>query len=123
MQHQEDARTPIVGVGSYLHRREKILKIKLGEMKDEKERLHKFLVSRLSDGVSSKHNEITVESQATSASKLKQLANKFVYRRNLMNKFWVELNGDEIRIHTFKHRKESKEPKKGTPPSIIKHGF
>ena len=101
----------------------KKLKIKLGDMKDEEERLHGFLTSKLSDRVSLKSSEITVDSRATSAVKLKKLVNKFVYRRNLMNKYWVELNGDEIRISKFKRRKESLESKKGTPPSIIIYGF
>ena len=92
-------------------------------MKDEKERLHDFLTSKLRDRVSLKSSEITIDSRTTSAAKLKKLVNKFVYRRNLMSKYWVELNEDEIRINKFKRRKESKEPKKGTPPSIIKHGF
>jgi hypothetical protein len=92
-------------------------------MKDEKERLYDFLTSKLGDRVSKKSGEITVNIQAISAAKLKQLVNKFVYRRNLMNRYWVELRKDAIRINTFKRRKESKETQKGTPPSIIKHGF
>jgi hypothetical protein len=92
-------------------------------MKDEKERLYDFLISKLGDHVSLKSNEITVSTQTVSAVKLKQLVNKFVYHRNLMNRYWVELDKDEIRINKFKHHKERKATKKGTPPSIIKHGF
>ncbi|UCD96162.1 MAG: hypothetical protein JSV35_06615 [Candidatus Bathyarchaeota archaeon] len=92
-------------------------------MKDEKERLYDFLISKLGDSVSKKSDEITVDTRTISVAKFKQLVNKFDYRRNFINRYWVELRKDEIRINTFTRREESKENKKGTLPSIIKHGF
>ena len=103
--------------------RKKRLRVKLGEMKEEKGLLHDFLASKLSGSVTSKGSEISVDSRTISAIKLKKLVNKFIYHRNLMSKYWVGLSKDEIRINRFRRRKENKESKKGTPPSIIKHGF
>lgn len=55
---------------------------------------------------------------------LKRLVNKFVYNRNLMNKYWVAKEGGIVKFNKFKRSgKHEKRIKKGTPPSIIKHGW
>ncbi|MFQ6081345.1 MAG: hypothetical protein ACE5OW_06730 [Candidatus Bathyarchaeia archaeon] len=105
-------------------RRKRRLKVDLGELEDERERLSSFLRSKLKADVVSKGNKVLVDSENLSSKELKRLVNKFVYRRNLMNKYWVALEGDTVRIEKFKRsEKHEKRKKKGTPPSTIRHGW
>ncbi len=105
-------------------RRKKKLKVDLDELEDEKESLSSFLRSKLKVDVTSKGNKVWVDSENLSSKELKRLVNKFVYRRNLMNKYWVELEGDTVRINKFKHsEKHKKRKKKETTPSTISHGW
>ena len=96
----------------------------LGELEDEKESLSSFLCSKLKVDVTSRGNKVWVDSEILSSKELKRLVNKFVYSRNLMNKYWVELEGGTVRINKFKHsEKHKKRKKKGTQPSTVKHGW
>ena len=105
-------------------RRKKKLKVDLGELKDERESLSSFLRSKLKVGVTSSDSKVFIDSENLSSKELKRFVNKFVYRRNLNNKYWVALEGDVIKINKFKHsEKRGKQKGKGTPPSIIKHGW
>jgi len=105
-------------------RRKKKLKVDLDELEDEKESLSSFLRSKLKVDVTSKGNKVWVDSENLSSKELKRLVNKFVYHRNLHHKYWVELEGDTVRINKFKHsEKHKKRKKKETPPSTISHGW
>jgi hypothetical protein len=105
-------------------RRKRKLKVDLGELEDERESLASFLRSKLKVDVASNGNKVLVDSENLSPEELKKLVNKFVYRRNLMNKYWVALEGSVVKINKFKHaEKKEKRKSKGTPPSIIKHGW
>ena len=103
--------------------RKKKLEVDLGELKDEREPLSTFLHSKLKVDVTSKRNKVLVDSENLSPKELKRMVNKFVYHRNLMNKYWVALEGGVVRINKFKHSEKQKKSKKGTPPSTIKHGW
>ena len=105
-------------------RRKRKLKVDLGELEDEKESLSSFLRSKLKVDVTSNGNKVLVDSENLSPQELKTLVNKFVYRRNLMNKYWVALESDVVKISKFKHaEKKEKRKRKGMPPSTIKHGW
>jgi len=105
-------------------RRKRKLRVDLGELKDEKESLSSFLRARLKVEVTSSGNKVLVNSENLSAEELKRLVNKFVYRRNLMNKYWVALEGGVVKINKFKRSEKKEKPsKKGTPPSTMKHGW
>lgn len=96
----------------------------LGELRDERESLSSFLRSKLKVDVTSKGNKILVNSENLSSKELKKTVHKFVYRRNLMNKYWVALESDVVKINKFKRSKKHKKRKEEeTPPSIIKHGW
>jgi len=98
--------------------------VDLGELEDEKEPLSSFLHSKLKVDVTSKGNNVLVDSENLSSKELERWVNKFVYRRNLMNKYWVALESDVIKINKFKRsEKQKKRKKEGTPPSTIKHGW
>ena len=96
----------------------------LGELKDEIESLSNFLRSKLKVDVTSSGNKVLVDSENLSSKELKRLVNKFVYRRNLMNKYWVELKSGGVKVNKFKRsEKQKKREKKGTPPSTVRHGW
>jgi hypothetical protein len=63
-------------------------------------------------------------SEKLSSEELKRLVNKFVYRRNLNNKYWVALEDGVVKINKFKvAKKPEKRKKETTPPSTIRHGW
>lgn len=100
------------------------MEVDLSEIEDERESLSSFLSSKLKVNITSRGNRILVNSGIVSPEKLKRIVNKFVYHRNLMNKYWISLKGDVVRINKLKEvEKHEKRKKKGTPPSIIKHGW
>ena len=100
------------------------LKVDLGELKGESESLSSFLQSKLKVDVTSKGNKLLVDSETISSKELKRMVNKFVYHRNLNNKYWVGLEGSVVKINKFKRFKKKEEhEKKGTIPSTIKHGW
>jgi hypothetical protein len=100
------------------------LKVDLGELKDERESLAGFLRSKLKVDVTSGDNKVWVDSENLSSKELKRMVVKFVYHRDLMNKYWVSLKGSVVKINTFEHSdKKEKRKKKVTPPSTIKHGW
>jgi len=98
--------------------------VDLGELEDERESLSSFLRSKLKVDVTSSGNKVLVNSENLSSKELKRMVNKFVYHRNLNNKYWVALESDVVKINKFKRsEKHEKRKKKGTPPSIIRHGW
>jgi len=105
-------------------RRKRKLKVDLGELEDERESLSNFLRSKLKVDVTSSGNKVLVDCENLSSKELKRLVSKFVYRRNLMNKYWVALKGGVVKINKFKRAKKKEErKKKGTPPSTVSHGW
>jgi hypothetical protein len=105
-------------------RRKRKLKVDFGELEEERESLSSFLHSKLKVDVTSSGNKVLVDSENLSPKELKRLVNKFVYRRNLMNKYWVALESGVVKINKFKRaEKKEKRKKKGTTPSTIRHGW
>lgn len=105
-------------------KRKKRLKVDLGELEDERETLSSFLQSKLNVDIHSSGNKLLVDSENISSKELKRLVNMFVYHRNLMNKHWVALEDNVVKINKFKRSKKHEKRKgKGTQPSTIKHGW
>jgi hypothetical protein len=104
-------------------RRERRLKVDLGELKDECNALSIFLESKLKAKVTSMGNKLVVHSELLSPNKLKRLVNKFVYHKNLNHLYWVGLEGDVVKVNKFKHSTNKEKQKKGITPSTIKHGW
>jgi len=105
-------------------KRTKRLKVDLGDLKDEKESLSNFLHSKLKLDVTSSGNKVLVDSENLSPKELKKSVNKFIYHKNLMNRYWVGLEKGVVKVNKFK-RPEKHEKRKGkkTAPSTIKHGW
>ena len=105
-------------------KRKRKLTVDLGELDDEIESLSNFLRSKLKVDVTSTGTKMLIGSENLSSKEVKRLVTKFLYRRNLMNKYWVALKGDVIKINKFKRsEKHEKRKGKGTPPSTVRHGW
>jgi len=102
----------------------KKLEVDLGELEDERDLLSNFLILNLKVDVTSSGNNMWVHSEKLFAQELKRLVNKFVYRRNLNNKYWVALENGIVKIKRFESvKKHEKRKKEATRPSTIKHGW
>jgi len=98
--------------------------VDLGELENEGETLSDFLRAKLKVDVTSSGNMVLVDSENLPSKELERLVNKFVYRRNLNDKYWVALESGVVKINKFKRsEKHEKRKRKGTPPSTIKHGW
>ena len=107
-----------------LLRRKKKLKVDIGELEGERESLCGFLRSKLGADITGSGSKLWVESENLSSKDLKRFVNKFVYHQNLMNKYWVELKGNVVKIKKLKRsKKHEKQKGKETQPSTIKHGW
>ncbi len=99
------------------------LKVDLAELTDEKQLLLGFLRGSLGEGIVSENHNLLLDSEKLSAQDLSRLVNKFIYHRHLNNVYWVELDGNAVKIHRFKEKKSQKRKKHTTIPSTIKHGW
>jgi replication fork clamp-binding protein CrfC len=107
-----------------LFKRKNKLKVNLGELHDEMENLSSYLHSSLNVDVTSKSNELLVDSDKISAHELKRTVRKFVYHKHLNNTYWVDLKAGVVKIKKFKgEKKQKKRKKEGTTPAIITHGW
>lgn len=105
-------------------RRKKKLEVDLSEFEDEKESLPSFLRSHMKADVTSSGNRVLIDSEKTSTQELKRLVNKFVYHRNLNNRYYVTLEKHVVKLIKLEGaKKREKRKKKTTPPSTIKHGW
>lgn len=95
----------------------------LGDLQNERESISSFLRSKLKVEITSRGNKLLIDFEILSPKELKRLVNKFVYHRNLMNKYWVGLEGNIMKINKFKRLKRKKRKEKRTSPSTIKHGW
>ena len=92
------------------------LKVNLGELKNEKESLVSYLRTKLEGSVASSGMDVIVNSENLSAEELKRKVNKFVYKQELSNKYWVALEGEVIKVHKFKHHEEKTKRRRGYVP-------
>jgi hypothetical protein len=99
------------------------LTVDLGKLKNEHESLCSFLSSKLESEVVLRGNKILIPHDSLSAEKLKQLVNKFVYHQHLNHTFWVELEGNVVKLNKFERNEKKTKQKHGTVPSTIKHGW
>ena len=91
--------------------------------KESRNSLSSFLSSKLKADVDLSGNKILVYDDSLSAKELKHLVNKFVYHQHLNHHYWVELEGDVVKVHKFKHAEKKEKEQAGATPSTIKHGW
>ncbi len=105
-------------------RRKGKLKVDLGELKDERESLSNFLRLKLKVDVTTSGNKVLVDSENLSSKELERLVDRFVYHRNLMNKYWVALESGVVKINKVKRsKKNEKRKKKGTRARVARGGW
>lgn len=106
-------------------RRRKRLSVVVDDLgSDERELLCGFLRSSLGVDVVLSGSKVSVDSGQLSLDELKVLVNKFVYHNNLNRRFWVAVDGNEVRVSRFEKAKErEKRRKEGTKPQTITHGW
>ncbi len=105
-------------------RRKWKLTVDLGRLKEETDSLRSFLCTQVEVNVTSTGSKLLVNSENLSPNELKRLVNKYVYRRNLMNKYWVRLERTTVKLEEFKRtKKRGKRKGKETLPSTVKHGW
>jgi len=96
----------------------------LAELQDESESISGFLRSSLKVDVTSRGNKLSIDSETLSLEELRRLVNKFVYHRNLNNRYWVALESGVVKVHKFEGvKKHEKRKKEATPPSTVRHGW
>ena len=91
--------------------------------KESRKSLSSFLTSKLDADVNLSGNKILVYDDSLSAKELKHLVNKFVYHHHLNHHYWVELEGDVVKLHKFKRAEKKEKEQAGATPSTIKHGW
>lgn len=105
-------------------RRKKNLEVDLNGLHEKGEPLSSYLKATLNVKADLNGNKLSVDSEKVSPEALKKSVNKFVYRENLNNTYWVSLENSVVKINRFKGpKKEEERKKKGTPPSTISHGW
>lgn len=88
------------------------LKVDLGDLQDEKEKLANFLHSQLKVEANPYKQGLIIKPEDISPPELKKAVNKFIYHQNLNGTHWVSLEMYVIKINRFKSNKKKAEPKK-----------
>ena len=88
--------------------------MELGELDSESTALANFLNTKLKVKVTTNGKQVIVESDTLSTKELKKIVLKFVYHRNLMNTYWVELHKNGVKINKFTHIEKHKNIKNST---------
>lgn len=78
------------------------LQVDLGDLCTEKESLSSFLQAAFQVPVITVGNRLTVESEKVSPQELQRVIIKFIYKRNINNTYYVTLEGNTLRVNTFK---------------------
>jgi hypothetical protein len=90
--------------------------VDLGDLLTEKETLFSFLQTTFKAPVTPVGNGLTVESEKVSPQELQRVITKFIYKHNINNTYYVTLDGNTLRIKTFKGlTKKPESPKKNAP--------
>lgn len=91
------------------------LQVELGDLRDERERLSNFLQEHLKATFSQSEHKLTFESEKLSVDELQRAVTKFIYRQNLNNRHYVSVEGNTVRINSFKGISKKSEKQKKEP--------
>ena len=94
-----------------------------GELEEGKDQLSNFLRKNLNEEVASDGHHVSVDLGKMSPQELKGLVNKFIYHQHLNSRYWVALEGSNVKIHKFKEKKSEKKKKHSPAPATIQHGW
>jgi len=88
------------------------LRVNLGDLQSEKERLSSFLQLKLKVNVVPVGDKLSVKSEKLYAQELQRVVTKFVYHRSLNSTHWVSVEGSTVKINRFKGAAKKKEKHK-----------
>ena len=88
------------------------LRVDLGDLQSEKERLSSFLQLKLKVNVVPVGDKLSVKSEKLYAQELQRVVTKFVYHRSLNSTHWVSVEGSTVKINRFKGAAKKKEKHK-----------
>ena len=88
------------------------LRVDMGDLQSEKERLSSFLQLKLKANVVPVGDKLSVKSEKLYAQELQRVVTKFVYHRNLNSTHWVSVEGSTVKINRFKGTAKKKEKRK-----------
>jgi hypothetical protein len=97
------------------------LKVDLGDLQNEKEKLAIYLQTHNKINTTEIKNGLGVNTDDASLTDLKKAVNKFIYHQKLNSTHWVSLEPDCVKINKFKTTKkaETKKQKKGQQRASI----
>jgi len=89
------------------------LQVDIGDVADEKEHLTIFLQTTLKVTPEHVPNRLVVNDEKISPQELQHAVTKFIYKRNLNATHYVSLDGNTVKINSFKgtHKKTEKTKK------------
>ena len=93
------------------------LEVDLGDLKNQKKRIIKFLESKynITAVPKAKSNKVELSEENTSEKELQHAVTKFIYHYNLNGSHWASLEGKTVKIERFKESvKKKKEHSDGT---------
>jgi hypothetical protein len=89
--------------------------VDLGDLHGEKANLTSFLQSKLKFTITENQNRLLLDSDTLPSVELQRIVTKFLYHKNLNNTHYASLDGNLVRINTFKGvNKKTKKTKKDT---------
>jgi len=96
----------------YRRRGQVELRVDLGDLQSEKERLSSFLQLKLKVNFVPVGDKLSVKSEKLYAQELQRVVTKFVYHRSLNSTHWVSVEGSTVKINRFKGAAKKKEKHK-----------
>ncbi len=99
------------------------LKVDLGDLQAEREKLSGFLRVHFKVDSSASNTGLKLDASAVSPNELEQMVNKFVSRQNHSSTHRVILDKNSVKIKRFERTKKTKENKHPTTPATITHGW
>ena len=103
--------------------RKKNLQVDLGDLKKEQEMLSDYLKSNLKIEITLGNGKLLPDPKTVSAKELQRQITKFIYKRNLNNKYYASLSDHEVKINQFKSGKKLEKKRKNPLPPKMAHGF
>jgi acyl-CoA thioesterase len=96
------------------------LKIDLGDLQNEQEKLVAYLQTHYKIDTATDKHGLTINTTGTSLTDLKKAVNKFIYHQKLNSTHWISLEPDCVKINKFNTKKsKTKKQKKTAQPASI----
>jgi hypothetical protein len=103
-----------------LFKHKNVIKVDMGDLDDEKEKLADFLRSQFKLNSSITPKGLEMNEDGVLSSSVAVMVKKFLSRKNLSNTHWVSIENNVVKINRFKRTtKEEEKHKKSSPHQNI----